>query len=159
MKCPGCASEENDKDGYCVKCGTKMKSSFESGKFFWYIKELLSYAVFIMLIIFLSNKLIFNSETPNELKTQYKIVYFDREDHQQFQKIVDELGKNGWMYSGQLTNDGINAHFVLFYKRRVDESFINSDVKNSKPFIEIKKEFSKERRIIYNQERKFSHFE
>ena len=45
---------------------------------------------------------------------EYKVMYFDRESHENFDSELNAAGKEGWQYAGPLCNDGVNAQFVAF---------------------------------------------
>ncbi len=45
---------------------------------------------------------------------EYKVMYFDRESHENFDSELNAAGEEGWQYAGPLCNDGVNAQFVAF---------------------------------------------
>lgn len=45
---------------------------------------------------------------------EYKVMYFDRDSHKNFEKDLQAAGDEGWQYAGPLCNDGVNAQFVAF---------------------------------------------
>jgi hypothetical protein len=47
-------------------------------------------------------------------KWEYKVVHFDRTDYLIMDAKMQDLGNCRWEYVGPLTNDGLNAHFILF---------------------------------------------
>ena len=47
-------------------------------------------------------------------KWEYKVVYFDRESHEEFDAMLRTAGEERWQYAGPLCNDGVNAQFIAF---------------------------------------------
>jgi hypothetical protein len=45
---------------------------------------------------------------------EYKVVHFDREEHEAMETSLGKLGDEGWEYAGPLANNGLNAQFVAF---------------------------------------------
>jgi hypothetical protein len=47
-------------------------------------------------------------------KWEYKVVYFDRDSHEEFDAMLRTAGEERWQYAGPLCNDGVNAQFIAF---------------------------------------------
>lgn len=52
---------------------------------------------------------------------EYKVTHFSREDYMDMDERLEKLGDEGWEYAGPLTNDGINAQFVVFKREKEKE--------------------------------------
>ena len=51
-------------------------------------------------------------------KWEYKVVHFDRDEASLMEVELEALGKDGWEYAGPLANNGINAQFVAFKRKK-----------------------------------------
>lgn len=58
------------------------------------------------------------SSTPLPQELESKVVMFDRESADQFEKQINALTKEGWSYTGPLCDNGINATYVLFQRKK-----------------------------------------
>jgi len=51
-------------------------------------------------------------------KWEYTIVQFDRDEASTMDAQLKLLGDEGWEYAGPLANNGINAQFVAFKRKK-----------------------------------------
>jgi hypothetical protein len=49
---------------------------------------------------------------------EHKVVQFEREEAGSFGGALDQLAAGGWEYVGPLCNNGVNAQFVAFRRRK-----------------------------------------
>lgn len=56
--------------------------------------------------------------TACEAKWEYKVVHFDRDTASLMELELEGLGDEGWEYAGPLANNGINAQFVAFKRKK-----------------------------------------
>lgn len=61
------------------------------------------------------------SSTPLPQELESKVVMFERETADQFEKQINALSKEGWSYQGPLCDNGINATYVLFQRKKTSK--------------------------------------
>lgn len=49
---------------------------------------------------------------------EYKVVHFDRDEAVIFEKMLNELGSEGWKMANTLSNNGINARYIAFEREK-----------------------------------------
>jgi hypothetical protein len=59
------------------------------------------------------------NSTPYPQELESKVVMFDRETSDDFEKQINALSQEGWSYQGPLCDNGINATYVLFQRKKV----------------------------------------
>jgi len=69
-------------------------------------------------VIAVSGMLTACSSTPLPQELESKVVMFERDTADQFEKQINALTKEGWSYQGPLCDNGINATYVLFQRRK-----------------------------------------
>jgi hypothetical protein len=69
-------------------------------------------------VIAVSGMLAACSSTPLPQELESKVVMFERETADLFEKQINALSKEGWSYQGPLCDNGINATYVLFQRRK-----------------------------------------
>ena len=70
-------------------------------------------------VIAVSSILTACSSTPEAAspeKLEYKVVEFQREQADTFEKSLNDLANEGWSYTGELTANGINGRYIIFQK-------------------------------------------
>lgn len=56
--------------------------------------------------------------TACEAKWEYRVVQFDRDTASFMEAELEALGSAGWEYAGPLTNNGMNAKFIAFKRKK-----------------------------------------
>jgi hypothetical protein len=72
----------------------------------------------LVAVIAVSGMLTACSSTPLPQELESKVVMFERDTADQFEKQINALTKEGWSYQGPLCDNGINATYVLFQRKK-----------------------------------------